>query len=48
MGLLYYLTLTFTCDWEQISRDIRKKMKDDGNAQKEAIGNNELKVSLIH
>ena len=31
MGILYYITLTFFCDWKKISQDVRKKMKDDGS-----------------
>lgn len=48
MGLLFYITLTCFCNWEQISVDVRKKMKDDGEQQKEGIANGELKVSLMH
>ena len=31
MGILYYISLTFFCDWKKISQDVRKKMKDDGS-----------------
>jgi multidrug resistance protein, MATE family len=48
MGLLYYVTITFFCDWDQTARDVRKQMKDDGKEQKEGVENKELKVSLIH
>lgn len=32
MGLFFYITIAFFCNWEQISRDVRKKMSDDGAA----------------
>lgn len=31
MGVFFYITLKVFCDWEQISRDVRKKMKDSGS-----------------
>ena len=48
MAVLFYITITFFCDWEQIARDVRKKMLDNGHGQKEGLGNDELKASLLH
>jgi hypothetical protein len=31
-----------------VAKDIRKKMKDDGENQKEIIENKELKISLLN
>ena len=48
MGLLFYITIAGFCNWEEISRDVRKKMKDDGNNQKDTIKNKELKHGLLN
>jgi MATE family multidrug resistance protein len=47
MGILFYITITFFCDWENIARDVRKKMRDGGHAQKEGVANGDLKVGLL-
>jgi len=47
MGGFFYIAVKRT-SWVEISREVRKKMKDDGGNQKDAIENGELKVSLIH
>jgi len=48
MGLLFYITITCFCDWVQVSRDVRKKMLDDGSAQKDLINDEELKAGLLN
>jgi len=48
MAILFNITITFFCDWEQIAKDVRKKMLDNGLDQKESIENDELKAALLH
>jgi hypothetical protein len=47
MGVFFYIAVKRT-SWAEISREVRKMMKDDGGNQKDVIENGELKVSLIH
>lgn len=48
MGVLYYLSLTLTTDWDKYAVQIRKKMLDSGHEQKDGIVNDELKLQLMH
>ena len=48
MGIFFYITITCFCNWEEIAKDIRKKMKDSGAEQKEGFDAKELKTSLLH
>lgn len=47
MCLLFYVTLNYYCDWEQVMKEIRRKMNDDGNEQKIAVKNELAKENLL-